>query len=105
MVVSERMASVRLSIGTVFFIAFRKSLYMKDYITQGDFGRGNAKVRGIFGNPILRLLDAIVDAGAVLADCHRESAFLVASDRIADQAFDRTHKVLQFSRPLFEQVQ
>src|SRR4051812_45494706 len=101
MVMSERMASVRLSIWAVFFIAFRKSLNMKEYITEGYFRRWNAKVCGIFGNPILRLLDAIIDAGAVLADCHRESAFFVASDRIADQTFDRTHKVLQFARPFF----
>src|ERR1043166_8015656 len=81
-----------------------RSVYLDNHIAYGYFRRDGTKVGGVFGNPVLCLLNALVDASPIVTDRHGESSVLAASDLVADKSFDRTHEALHLGRTLLEQV-
>ena len=56
------------------------------------------------GNPIFRILCALVQPGLFLADSHREAAVAASHQRVGYQAFDGTHDRVQFCRALFQNI-
>src|SRR5213080_2252881 len=82
----------------------RRSVYLDNHIAYGYFRRHGTKVGGVFGNPVLCLLNALVDASPIVADRHGESPAFAASDLVADESFDRTNEALHLGRTLLEQV-
>src|SRR5206468_10080899 len=54
------------------------SVYLYNHIAYGYFRRHGTKVGGVFGNPVLCLLNALVDASPIVADRHGDSLAFAA---------------------------